>query len=125
MLKEYRENTKYDSVLSKVIRQVEKSGCTEIRADHPDHNPPAKLVNQKNDDIFIPDVTGRMNGGLAYFEIAKKSSDSTKLVNKWQLLATLAELKNGIFKIFVPHGSMRFTQELVNRYNINAELSKI
>ncbi len=126
MLKEVRDENKYDVVLQKVIENVEKEGFTEIRAAVPDRELPAKLVSQNNDDVFIPDVTAQSKyGGKAYFEIAKKISETTKLVNKWKLLATLAEIKNGIFRIFVPHGSMRFTRELVNRYNINAELIKI
>jgi hypothetical protein len=126
MLKELRDETKYDVVLKKVIENVKKEGYTEIRAAVADREMPAKLVSQNNDDIFIPDVTAQSKyGGKAYFEIAKKIGETTKLVNKWKLLSTLAEIKNGIFRIFVPHGAMRFTRELVNRYNINAEVVKI
>lgn len=126
MLKELRDETKYDVVLQRVIENVEKEGYTEIRAAIADREMPAKLISQNNDDIFIPDVTAQSKyGGKAYFEISKKIGETTKLVNKWKLLSTLAEIKNGIFRIFVPHGAMRFTRELVNRYNINAELVKI
>ncbi len=126
MLKEFRKDDKYDDVLNKVLEKIEKSGFESIRADYDELEPPARLVGQSNEDVFIPDATAlTKNGSKAYFEISRKVEEPQKLVNKWKLLATLAELKNGVFKIFVPHGSMRFTKELVNRYNIKADLVKI
>ncbi len=126
MLKEFRNDEKYDTVLNRVLENIEKSGFESIRADFPEMEKPARLVGQSNEDIFIPDATAlSKNGNKAYFEISRKVDEPNKLVNKWKLLSTLADLKNGVFKIFVPHGSMRFTQEIVNRYNIKADLVKI
>ena len=126
MLKEFRQDEKYDDVLNRMIENIEKSGFESIRADYPDMEKPARLVGQANEDIFIPDATAvTKNGSKAYFEISRKVDETHKLINKWKLLATLADIKDGVFKIFVPHGSMRFTQELVNRYNIKADLVKI
>ena len=126
MLKELRDDKKYDDVLNRVLEQVERSGFESIRADYPEMEKPARLVGQTNEDVFIPDVTAvTRTGSKAYFEISRKIDEPRKLVNKWKLLSTLAELKNGVFKIFVPHGAMRFTQELVNRHNIKADLIKI
>lgn len=125
MLKETRKS-KYEETLEQVIKNIEQSGFVEIRADHGTYEPPAKLVSQTKKDIYIPDATAENRiGGKAYFEISRKVKEPQKLVNKWKLLDTLASLKNGVFKIFVPHGSMKFTRELVNKYNINAELIKI
>jgi hypothetical protein len=126
MLKEFRKEDKYDDVLNKVLENIEKSGFESIKADFPEMEKPARLVGQSNEDIFIPDATAlTKTGSKAYFEISRKVDEPQKLVNKWKLLSTLAELKNGVFKIFVPHGAMRFTREIVNRYNIKADLVKI
>ena len=126
MLKEFRQDEKYDDVLNRMIENIEKSGFESIRADYPDMEKPARLVGQSNEDIFIPDATAvTKNGSKAYFEISRKVDETHKLLNKWKLLAPLADIKDGVFQIFVPHGSMRFTQELVNRYNIKADLVKI
>jgi len=126
MLKEFRKEDKYDDVLNKVLENIEKSGFESIRADYMELEKPARLVGQSNEDVFIPDATAlTKNGSKAYFEISRKVDEPQKLVNKWKLLSTLAEIKNGVFKIFVPHGAMRFTKELVNRYNIKADLVKI
>jgi hypothetical protein len=125
MLKKSREN-RYEDTLEKVIENVQKSGFSEIKAEYKDLKPPAKLVSQNNDDVYIPDVTAiNRIGNKAYFEISRKIKETEKLVNKWKVLDTLAKIKNGVFQIFVPHGSMKFTRELVNKYNIEAELIKI
>ena len=47
------------------------------------------------------------------------------LINKWKLLDTLSHMKKGNFRIFVPHGQMKFTQELIETHQINADLVKI
>ena len=125
MLKKMRKD-RYESTLEKMIQKVEQSGFKEIKADFADYEPPAKLVSKQNDDIYIPDATAENSlGRKAYFEISRKIKETEKLVNKWKVLETLANIKNGVFQIFVPHGSMKFTRELVNKYNINAELVKI
>ncbi len=125
MLKERRKDT-YEETLEKVIDNIEKSGFTEIKADFQDLEKPARLVSQKEDDIFIPDATAKnRQGDRAYFEISRRTTEPRKLINKWKVLDTVANLKSGIFKIFVLRGSMKFTRELVNRHNISAELVKI
>jgi len=83
------------------------------------------LIGKTNDVNFIPDITATKNDKKGYFEIAKKVKDTSQLVNKWKLLATLAEMKNGDFHIFVPHGHMKFTREILTDYGINAEVVKL
>ncbi|MTI20817.1 hypothetical protein E1176_07280 [Fulvivirga sp. RKSG066] len=109
-----------------MIQKIEKKGFIEIKADYADYETPAKLVSQNNSDEYIPDATALNRlGNKAYFEISRKIKETEKLVNKWKVLETLANIKRGVFQIFVPHGSMKFTKELVNKYNINAELVKL
>jgi len=125
MLKDLRED-RYDTTLEKVIEQVEKSGFSEIKAEYKDFDKPAALVSQKDDMSYIPDATGvNALGRKAYFEIGRKVKDTEKLASKWKLLETLANIKEGVFKIFVPHGSMKFTKEIVDKYQINAEIIKL
>jgi len=125
MLKDLRED-RYDNTLEKVIEQVERSGFSEIKAEFKDLEKPAALRSQKDDLSYIPDATGVNSlGRKAYFEIGRKVKDTEKLASKWKLLETLANIKEGVFKIFVPHGSMKFTKEIVEKYHINAEIVKI
>ncbi|UII25479.1 hypothetical protein LVD15_19540 [Fulvivirga maritima] len=126
MLKQNREKTGYQEKLEMAVEKVENLGFDNIRADLPEFDTPAKLVNQNNNDVFIPDITAKSKSGKkAYFELSKKVKDTQKLVNKWKLLSTMATIKEGAFQIFVPHGSMKFTKDLVTKYNIAAELIKI
>ena len=126
MLKTKREEDRYESTLEKMIQTIEKKGFTEIKAEYADLEAPAKLVSQNNKDVYIPDATASNRlGQKGYFEISRKIKETEKLVNKWKVLETLANIKQGVFQIFVPHGSMKFTKELVDKYHINAELVKI
>ena len=74
---------------------------------------------------MIPDITGEKWGGKGYFEISKKDVDPSELASKWKVLELLAKMKSGEFQIYVPHGSMQFTQRIIDKYNIQAELVKI
>ncbi|MBL3658163.1 hypothetical protein [Fulvivirga sediminis] len=126
MLKQNREKTGYQEKLEMAVEKVENLGFENIRADLPEFDTPAKLVNQNNNDVFIPDITAKSKSGKkAYFELSNKVKDTQKLVNKWKLLSTMATIKDGAFQIFVPHGAMKFTKDLVTKYSISAELIKI
>ena len=125
MLQQTRSKISYDEVLTNVIEKVKKLGYNNIRADLTDYEAPHQLIGKTNNVNFTPDVTAEKNDGKAYFEIATKMDNPNELINKWKLLETLASMKNGIFQIYVPHGHMKFTQELIKDHNINAELLKI
>lgn len=125
MLQQTRSKTSYDELLSNVIEKIKKQGYDNIRADLSDYEAPYQLIGQTKKVNFTPDVTATKNEGKAYFEISSKVDNPNDLINKWKLLETLATMKNGTFKIFVPHGHMKFTQELVKDNNIHAELVKL
>ncbi|UII19907.1 hypothetical protein [Fulvivirga ligni] len=126
MLKENREKTEYQERLEMVVDKIENLGFENIKADLPELETPGKLVNQNNKDVFVPDITADSKSGRkAYFELSNKVKDTQKLVNKWKLLATMASIRDGIFQIFVPHGTMKFTKDLVSKYNIPVELVKL
>ncbi|WP_258104577.1 hypothetical protein [Marinoscillum sp. MHG1-6] len=125
MLLESRKSVSYESLLAKAVGKIEQLGYSEIRADLEDYEKPFELKGKTNDINFVPDLTARKGNSKTYFEISQKVEDTRELVNKWKLLETLSKMKNGNFKIFVPHGQMKFTQELIEQHQIRAELEKI
>lgn len=125
MLQQTRSKTSYDELLSNVIERIKKQGYDNIRADLSEYEAPYQLIGQTKDVNFTPDVTATKNDGKAYFEIATKVDNPNDLINKWKLLETLANMKKGIFQIFVPHGHMKFTQEIIRDHNINAQVVKL
>jgi len=125
MLIESRIEEKYQNYLETAIKILEKKGFESIKAELPDLTPPAALVRQSDDRSYTPDITATRYGAKSYFEIAQKTSDTGHLVAKWKLLAKLAKLKNGEFHIFVPRGAMSFTRDIVAKYNITAEVTKL
>jgi hypothetical protein len=125
MLKNSRNSENYIKKVNEVIEKVKKQGFTDIRADIDDYDKPPRLIGKSNDSDFVPDVVARKNGSKGYFEISKKEKDTNNLVNKWSALSTLAEMKNGHFIIYVPHGHMKFTKQLLTQYNIKADVIKL
>lgn len=119
------ELTKDETLIAKAIEQLEKYGFKNIKADIEGHETPSKLTRQQDDFEFTPDITATMHGRTYYFEVAQKTDKSRRLVTKWKLLAYLANMKQTGLKIFVPHGTMKFTRELVRNHEIEADLEKL
>lgn len=124
MLKQSR-GTRYRDKLEEAIRKVKRRGYEDICADMEPYDKPMPIVSRSSELAFTPDITAEKLGGKAYFEIAKRGDDEEKVGSKWRVLATMARVKQGDFKIFVPHGSMPFAQRMVNKHNLSAELIKI
>lgn len=124
MLKESR-GYNYKKKLQEAIKNVKKGGYEEIKASIDPYQSPKAIVSQSSDLAFVPDLTAQKKGAKAYFEISKRGDDPEQVGSKWRLLSMMANMKKGVFKIFVPYGSMPFTQRVINQYNIKAELVKI
>lgn len=119
------ELTKDEALIAKAVEELEKYGFQDVKADIEGHETPSKLIRQSDNFEFTPDITATFHGRTHYFEVAIKTDKSRMLVTKWKLLAYLAQMKQTGFKIFVPHGTMKFTRELVKLYEIDAELEKL
>lgn len=125
MLLEERQDVKYKELLEKAVEQVQRRGFKDIRVKLDGYEEPKSFSQQKEDNTYIPDITATNSKGKFYFEIAQKTNDTTSMVSKWKLLSTIAEMKNGGLNILVPYGQSKFTNELVEQYNINAKLLKM
>jgi hypothetical protein len=125
MLAEAKSGEKYHDLLEKAVKHVEARGFNEIRTDLEGYDTPISFSQQKEDVSYTPDISAKNNRGKFYFEIAQKTEDVTHLVSKWKLLSTVAQMKNGGLNILIPYGHNRFTQDLVEQYNINANLIKL
>lgn len=123
MLKELRTEEDYATNIKTVVNQLESKGYENIKADIDEYDTPASYTNKSTNTQFVPDITATKDGSKYYFEIAMKTDEQTKLAGKWRLLATLAEMKNGMLKIFAPHGQMAFTNRLLKKHNINCEVA--
>lgn len=120
-------DAKDEVLVRKLIEQVVlPRGYQNVRANLDGYDTPAKLSRAKEDDeAFIPDATGVLNGKKSYFELAQKTDDLQEVVTKWKLLSNLASYKNGKLFLVVPHGHLAFTNRILNNYPIQAEVIKI
>ena len=125
MLSEERQDVRYRELLEKAVEHVQRRGFKDIRVKLEGFEEPKSFSQKKEDNTYIPDITATNSKGKFYFEIAQKTQDTSSMVSKWKLLATIAEIKNGGLNILVPYGQNKFTSELVERYSINANLMKM
>ncbi|MEM6270654.1 MAG: hypothetical protein AAF998_14530 [Bacteroidota bacterium] len=125
MLKESRSDTKYQADLEQVVRGLELKGYESIKADLPDLERPSGLKSVDKDFEYVPDVSAKKYEATSFFEISQKTHEVQKLVTKWKLLATVANIKRGKLTIYMPKGTMKFTRELVEQYQIPAILEKM
>ncbi len=125
MLQVNVETGKYQSDIEKAVSFVENRGFEDIKARHEGYDEPAGLRMMDQEKEFIPDITATKNGGKYYFEIANRNEEEMEVVGKWKLMSTLAHMKNGDFRIFVPYGSMKYTNEILAKKKIEAEVIKL
>jgi len=125
MLAEARTGEKYLELLEKAVQMVEARGFNEIKTQLDGYEEPLEFSQQKEEIKYVPDISATNDRGKFYFEIAQKTEDVEHLVSKWKLLSAVAGMKNGGLNILVPYGHNRFTQEIIDNYNINANLIKL
>lgn len=125
MLQESKQEAKNKEFLDRAISQVKNMGYDEIKACHEDYEDPAAFSLKGEDVKFRPDITANKMGGKYYFEIADRTENSRLVRGKWKLLETLAKMKNGELKIFVPRGCMKFTNTLLAETQIQASIIKL
>jgi 2'-5' RNA ligase len=108
---------------------AKRKGYDEIKAQaHEAYEEPKSFVQKTNNDSFTPHLTAKNLLSKSYFEVAEKVIDETRkkrLLRKWRLLETLAQRNNGNLFLLTPHGSFAFTQRLINKYNIQAQVVKM
>ncbi len=117
---------------SDMIRQVVEEvvsprGYKDIRANLEDYESPSKLMRRQGDEeeFFIPDATGVINGRKSYFELALKTDKVRQVVTKWKLLANMAAFKRGKLFLIAPRGHYAFASRLLNKYAIQAEIVRL
>ncbi len=125
MLQANVESTKYKESIDRAVDYVENLGFENIRARYEGYEDPATLRLKGSDVSFTPDITATKNGAKFYFEIADRNEEVGDVAGKWKLMATLASMKQGDLRIFVPYGSMKYTNEILKNKDIHAEVIKL
>jgi len=118
----------YNILAEQVIKFAKKSGYHDIKADFSGYTSPASISMVSNDMTLTPDFTARRGEGKYYFELVVKSGkeeDQNTLISKWKVLQSMARMKGGCLRLFVPRGSYKFATELMQNHHIEAELTKL
>jgi len=125
MINKTKNSEKKSALIEEAIAQLVESGHHHIKADTPEWESPSRMVNRNSGLEFTPDITAQIHGAKVYAEVAQRTEDERKLVTKWRLLETIAKMKQGNFKVFVPRGHLKFTRDLLTRYDMQPEVVKM
>ena len=110
-------------IINRAARWAKKRGLKKIKANCEAFETPTQYHNPDREKPFIPDVTGTRRGGRKYYvEIALKTEKVARKISKWKLLSTLASMKGGKLFLLAPKGHKAFTDRIVNKHNLNAEV---
>lgn len=114
------------STMYSALEVIKSRGFLNIKAIISDYESPSKITKKGTEKSFTPHITARTDQGKHYFEIVSKTKkDPEKLVDKWMLLSSLADLRNGTFFLVVPHGKLSFTKNILKQHSINADVLKV
>ena len=125
MLRNDRTVGVYEDKIESALPKLESLGFDRFRSELPEHEDPSGFQQQNGDTNYVPDIVAIRNGKKSYIEIAKKTHQHTKLVSKWKLLSTLAQMNKAFFGIVTPRGTIKYTKEILDSYNISANLIRI
>lgn len=118
------EGKRPELIKEAIEKVVNAKGYEGIKANLEEYDTPSRL-HRKDEEAFIPDITGVKAGRKSYFELAMKTDTVQEAVTKWTLLSSLARLHNGKLYLIVPKGHLTFTQKLVKDYNILATVIRL
>lgn len=107
--------------LQKAVEWVKKKSAFNIKAVIDGYEDPKAFISRTTEEKIQPDVSFQSPGGAKHFSvISTKKSKTRDLITKWKLLSLKASIKRGKLHLLAPRGSKMFTQNLVDKYNINA-----
>jgi hypothetical protein len=117
---------KKPKLIQKVIDTiVSPRGYKNIKANAEAFDTPARLNRERDDEAYIPDITGVINGRKSYFELSIKTDKIRQVVTKWKLLSKLATFKRGKLFLVVPPGHYAFTNRVLKKYPIEAKIIRM
>lgn len=128
MLYTNKRTEDYNAFAEQVINFAKKSGYQDIRADFTGYTSPASISMVSKDLTLTPDFTAKRGEGKYYFELVvknEKEEEQSTLVSKWKVLESIAKMKGGHLRLFVPRGSYKFATELMQNHHIDAKLTKL
>lgn len=116
-----------EAYFDKALKWAERKGFSDIKANSEEHETPKKYMRQKGkeEEAFVPDLSGRKLGSKSFIEIALKSDNMRRSVTKWKLLSTLAAMKRGKLYLLAPHGHRKYADDLIKQHNISAQVVSI
>lgn len=128
MLYTRKNSEEYNSFAEQVVNYAERSGYEDIRADFEGYDSPASITMINEEIKLTPDFTAKRGNSKFYFELVVKNSDEddqSKLISKWKALEQIAKMKGGHLRLFIPRGSYKFAQDLIQDNGIEAQMTKL
>ncbi|QRR00510.1 hypothetical protein [Dyadobacter sandarakinus] len=108
-----------------VVKWAKAHGFKDIQANLEGYEVPKSYERSGDNTRFTPDVTGVNMFNRHYLEVSVKTDQLRGSISKWKLLSELAGMKGAKLYLMAPRGHVRFTREVIDQYNIPAEVVRI
>ncbi|NQT78049.1 MAG: hypothetical protein HQ565_10065 [Bacteroidetes bacterium] len=108
-------------LLLEVYKYLKQRDFENFQVDLPNLERPKKIVEERTNKIYQPDMTATHNGSLCIFElisyeIPKEEKDSC--LKKWRVLSRYAASKEGKLYLIVPVEQFEQINSLINTHNL-------
>ena len=111
--------------IEKAVDTLVKKGYSDIKTIVGDYEEPKSFKQVSTDELIQPNITAIDRGRKHYFEVVMKSEKKRQVVSKLKFMSYLAANKSGSLILFAPRGHKMFTQEIVEKYQIDAKILSI
>ncbi len=113
---------KNPQLIKRAVEWAKQKGFKKLKANCDDFETPVQYVSTDKEDTFTPDITGVQRVGKSYIEVALKQDNVKRIVTKWKLLSTLANIKGGKFILLAPRGHKSFAENIVRQHQLSAQI---
>lgn len=107
-----------ETYFQKAMSWVKQRGWDNVRANYGEYEVPKHFNRKRDEESFVPDITGRWRSNKHYAEIALKTDSKRRAVSKWKLLSTLASMKGGKLFLLAPHGHKAFAERILKKHQL-------
>ena len=100
-------------------------GCTEVLADLPGFRKPDIRNHTPGSVSDFPDIVARKEGLLLFDIQADDSLEDPSTYLRWKQFSGYARKLGALFCIVVPQGSLQQTEQLLRKWEIDAEILQV
>jgi hypothetical protein len=114
-------NAHKERLLSGVYKYLKSKDFKDFSSILKELDPPKKIVEKQNDEVFTPDLTATHKGTLCLFDLVldKLSGENqNKLIKRWEVINNHAQSTNSKYYIIINVDQFDLLMALINKHNL-------